>query len=304
MAKTEPSCPRVVDRRTGATFDEQVLGGRLLQVAYGSGLRPFVRALLMRSGLLSSLLGWYSRTRRSQKNIRRTIDQLAIDEREFLEPTASYQSFHDFFVRRLKADCRPWDHNDGVFCSPADARLTVIQRMDGYRAVPVKGCTFDVVGLLKREDLALGFADGTALVFRLCPADYHRFHFPTGGTVAERYEISGRYDSVNPLALELGLPVFVENRRVVSLLDLDTFGRCVFVEVAAFGVGGITETHRGDRFEKLDEKGFFHYGSSTLVLLLARNTLRVDPDLVFNSSEGLETLVRVGETLGRAVSRV
>lgn len=289
----------VIDRKTGRPCAEPVLGGALLRLAYESSLRPLARTLLMRTGWLSRLLGWYTRTGASRRDIRRAIEQLGIDESEFLEPTRSFRTFHDFFVRRLDPACRPFDPQSEALVSPADARLTVIPEVRHGTAVPVKGCRFEIVRLLGRPREAAAFESGQAFVFRLCPADYHRFHYPADGSLEERYEISGRYDSVNPIALNLGIPVFTENRRVVSLLTLEVFGRCAFVEVGAFGVAGITETHRGTSFSKMDEKGFFHYGASTVILLLEHGALQPAPDLVQNTTAGFETLVRAGETLGR-----
>lgn len=296
--------PQVIDRQNSEVFTEPVLGSRLLQLAYGTRLRPVVRTTLMRTGLLSRFLGWYTRTGLSRRGIRQTIDQLGIDETEFLEPTETYRSFHEFFVRRLKPECRPHETGAEFFSSPADARLTVVPKIDGGTAIPVKGCTFHIDALLGSEQSARYFDDGSALIFRLCPADYHRFHYPTSGNLRKQYDISGRYDSVNPISLSLGLPVFTENRRTVTMLDLDGFGNCSFVEVGAFGVGGITQTHEGGFFQKTEEKGFFHYGASTLVVVLEKDALRIDADLIFNSAEGIETLVRVGETIGRLHSRV
>jgi phosphatidylserine decarboxylase len=293
----------VIDRSTGKTVEEPVLGGAMLRLAYQSKFGPMVRATLLRTGFASRLLGWYTTTRSSTKRIRPVIDDLGIDESEFLQPAESYATFHDFFVRRLREDARPWDPSSNVFSSPADARLTVFPEIDGTTAIPIKGHPFSLESLAGcRPDQIAAFEGGLVLVLRLCPADYHRFHYPTDGDTIDRWEISGRYGSVNPMALRSGLPIFTENRRVVSLLELKRFGRALFVEVGAFGVGGITQTHLGTNFSKMHEKGFFHYGASTLVLVLERSRLVLDADLVASAASGLEVLVRAGETLGTAVS--
>lgn len=291
----------VIDRRTGEVFEEPVLGGGLLRLAYQSSFGPILRAALLRTGFASRTLGWYAGARSSRRRIRSVIDELGIDETEFLEPTESYATFHDFFVRRLREGARPFDPSPDVFSSPADARLTVFAEIDGTTAVPVKGRPFALESLAGgRPDQIASFDRGLVLVFRLCPADYHRFHYPTDGKTVDWREISGRYESVNPIALQAGLPIFTENTRVVSLLELNVFGPCLFIEVGAFGVGGITQTHVGSSFSKMDEKGYFHYGASTLVLVLEKNRVTLDADLLESTATGIETLVHAGESLGRA----
>ena len=47
-----------------------------------------------------------------------------------------------------------------------------------------------------------------------------------------------------------------------------------------------------------DELGYFAYGGSTVVALFQPGAVRLDEDLVQNSEDGLETLVRMGESLG------
>ncbi len=293
---------RVIDRRTGEVFEEPVLGGGMLRLAYQSSFGPILRAALLRTGFASRILGWYAGTRSSRRRIRPVIAELGIDETEFLEPTESYATFHDFFVRRLRENARPFDRSPEVLCSPADARLTVFAEIDGTTAVPVKGRPFALESLAGGQpDQLASFDRGLVLVFRLCPADYHRFHYPADGETVDRREISGRYESVNPIALHAGLPIFTENKRVVSLLELDSFGPCLFIEVGAFGVGGITETHIGSSFSKMDEKGYFHYGASTLVLVLEKGRVVLDTDLLDSTTTGIETLVHAGESLGRTL---
>ncbi|MCD4748381.1 MAG: phosphatidylserine decarboxylase [Thermoanaerobaculales bacterium] len=300
-----PKTPKlmVVDRRSGELVEEPVLGDGLLRLAYTSPLRPIVRATLFRSGLASALLGWFSDTSWSRRRIKPTVTALDIDVEEFREPAESYRTFNDFFTRRLRDGARPYDPDPNIFCSPADARLTVIPQLEETTVVPVKGATFDLRSLLRRppKDL-VSFIGGPVLIFRLCPADYHRYHFPTSGRVRSRHEISGRYDSVNPLPISLGLPVFTENRRVVSMVHFEHFGPAAFVEVGAFGVGGIVETHGDGTFEKMGEKAYFRFGSSTLILVLERNRIHIDSDLIENSNRGLESLVRAGERVGAGSS--
>ena len=289
------------DRHNDRMVEETVLGDGLLRLAYESALSPLVRSTLLKTGAVSRLLGWYCDTAWSSRKIDGVVKELDINMEDFEEPAAGFQTFNQWFVRRLKPGARPFDPGQNVFSSPADSRLTVIPELDETTAIPVKGASFLIEELLRvPPDQAAGFRGGTVLIFRLCPADYHRYHFPADGRVRDSTAISGRYDSVNPVAVAAGIPVFVENRRVVTRLNLDAFGPAAFVEVGAFGVGGIIDTHGDGPFGKMDEKGYFRYGASTLVLVLGSGRLQIDQDLIEHSTKGMEILVRTGETLGHS----
>ncbi len=299
MSKTQKIL--IYDRTTQQLVHERVLGDTLLRRSYQMPWRPFSRFLLFRFALFSRLMGWYCDSKFSRKNIHPTIRDLLIDMDEVEIPESGFTSFNDFFARRLKAEARPFNPDPAVLCAPADARYHVYRLEDGT-CLPVKGASFTAAEFLRCPPAdAAGFRGGYAVVARLCPSDYHRFHFPAAGHVVDSYTIRGRYDSVNPVALSLKLPVFVENRRTVSLLDLESFGRTAFVEVGAFGVGAIVQTHRGREFRKMEEKGYFKFGGSTVVLLFGPDQIRLDEDLLEHSREGFETLVKAGMPLGCAL---
>ncbi len=290
----------IYDRLHGAIVEERVLGGGLLRLAYESRLSPLLRATLLKSGFAGRLLGWYCDTEWSRHKINGVVEELNINMADFEEPVGGFRTFNQWFTRRLKPGARPFDSDPQVLSSPADCRLTVIPKLDETTAIPVKGARFRIEDLLKTNpEETARFQGGAVLIFRLCPSDYHRYHFPAAGNRGDATDISGRYDSVNPVAVAAGIPVFTENRRVVTQLDLDTFGPAAFVEVGAFGVGGIVDTHGNDPFQKMDEKGYFRYGASTLVLVFGPGRLSINQDLIDHSANGMEILIRTGETLGR-----
>jgi phosphatidylserine decarboxylase len=73
------------------------------------------------------------------------------------------------------------------------------------------------------------------------------------------------------------------------------------MEVGAFGVGSIVNTRCSGHVEKMDEKGYFKFGGSTVVLLFEPGRIRFCDDLVVNSDAGKETLVKVGQPLATAI---
>ena len=293
----------VYDRKTRELQREPVLGDAMLKLAYLTCLRPFCQWILFRHSLASKLLGWYCDTPWSRRNIRKSIEILGIDTSEFRASVASFKTFNEFFTRHLKDDARPCEHSPQILACPADSRLTVIPHLEKDTCIPVKGARFTVAELLQASpEEAATFAGGCMLITRLCPADYHRYHYPADGCELRRWQIDGRLNSVNPMVLALGLQVFTHNQRIVTLLELEHFGTVAFVEVGAFGVGGIEQTHTQRDFSKMDEKGYFKFGGSTLVLVFPPGRVRIDADLIENSRNGYETRVHAGETIGRAES--
>ena len=70
----------------------------------------------------------------------------------------------------------------------------------------------------------------------------------------------------------------------MSLLDLEHFGLTAFSEVGAFGVASIVQTHPAEAFARGDEKGFFAFGGSTIIMIFRPGSIRFDDDLVARSA--------------------
>ena len=293
MTDTAPI--RVVNRQTGEIFDEVVMGERFIRWAYQDARAGWVTRMLFGSPLISRVMGWWYDSPLSRRQIAPTIRQLGIDEAEFQQPTASFRSFNDFFVRHLKPEARPFDAGDDAIVSPADGRVLVFPTIEDGTYAPVKGHPFSLHAML--PEVAERFAGGALAIVRLCPADYHRFHYPCAGRVVDRRTVAGDLHSVNPIALGSGPDVFGRNRRAITLIDTRKAGPLAYIEVGAFGVGSIVQTNPARQVAKMDEKGYFKFGGSTVVLVFGRGCVTFSPDLVRNSAAGLETLVKVGETI-------
>ena len=126
---------------------------------------------------------------------------------DFLEPPSSYKSFNEFFFRKLKPEARPIAASPVVF--PADGRhlgFSDISKIDSFF---VKGQTFDLPALLGDSALAAKYAHGSLVLSRLCPVDYHRFHFPAAGIPSETRTIPGPlfYPSPLPISFRISGPI-------------------------------------------------------------------------------------------------
>jgi phosphatidylserine decarboxylase len=162
--------------------------------------------------------------------------------------------------------------------------------------VPVKGTALSAGALLENEKWSKVFEGGPLLLARLCPTDYHRFHFPDKGQIIETYSIHGKLHSVNPLALKYKQEIFITNERQVSILDTENFGKLAYIEVGALCVGRIVQTY-GTRkhFYRGEEKGYFLFGGSTVIVLGEPGSWIPDHDLLRQTEQGRETLIRLGE---------
>ncbi|KAF9429104.1 hypothetical protein BGZ76_001806 [Entomortierella beljakovae] len=248
----------------------------------------------------------------SVAQINHFIKTFKLDLSELLQPNIKdYKSFNEFFYRRLRPDARPIHEleNPNIIVSSADCRLCVFESISSATQVWIKGKSFTVKNLVQDETLASQFEGGSIAIFRLAPQDYHRFHSPVTGTIANNAaKIDGTYFTVNPMAVNR-INVFTENVRQVSIIDLEqqgetknqSFDQCVYVSIGALLVGSIVLTgakEQGTRVQKGDELGYFAYGGSTCILLFKEGAVQFDEDLVDNSLKGIETLVRVGECIG------
>lgn len=281
-----------VDRATGKRVVESVMGDRALRFAYETLLGRTMWPVLFGSKAVSAFMGRHYDSPSSRKDIAKLAAIPGCRAEEAEKPIGEYASFNDFFTRRLKPGSRPV--GDG-FVSPADGRLRLFLDADADSPFPLKGATRTL-----RDVLAGGAPSGRldVAVVRLAPVDYHRFHFPFDcRTPRPVRTIPGEYHSVNPIALLRCPDVYADNERQIAECEA-SFGTFHMVDVGAFGVGTIVQTYSGETHVKGDEKGYFKFGGSTVVIVAKAGALRFDEDLVRNSAEGLETRVLCGEKIG------
>ncbi|MES2199982.1 MAG: phosphatidylserine decarboxylase, partial [Chlamydiota bacterium] len=124
-------------------------------------------------------------------------------------------------------------------------------------------------------------------------------HFPCSCTPSKSFLINGPLYSVNPLALRKRIEILAQNKREITILGTECFGKVLFIEVGATCVGAIHQTYTPEKLhEKGAEKGYFSFGGSSLVLLFEPGAIVFDQDLVEASKEGIEVLGLMGQTLG------
>jgi len=289
------------NRYAGRIETEEVYGDRFLRWTYGNPLGQLSLHALVKRAAFSR---WYGRRMDapdSRGKVAPFIANYKVDAAEFADAPESYRTFNEFFYRKLKAAARPIDADPRSAVFPADGRHLGFQDVSKLEGIFVKGAVFDLRKLLGDEALALRFRDGAMVLSRLCPVDYHRFHFPVSGVPSAPRLIDGPLYSVNPIALRRNIHIFTENKRAVSCIESPEFGTVAMLEVGATCVGSFDYTFTpGERVEKGAEKGFFKFGGSSTVTLFERERIQLAKDLLNYSQRGIELYARMGDRLGIA----
>lgn len=271
---------------------------RCLRFLYGC-IPGRVLLRLARARWVSQSVGAYMNSPLSSGRARRTARAWKVDPKQFEGDI--FRSYNAFFTRKRREPFSPAGVAEDALLSPADSRLTVVPLQKGT-AFPVKQAPYTAAQLLGNSALAKRYENGFAFVFRLSVEDYHRYAYPDNGKELKHWFLRGTLHTVNPIALEK-LPVFHRNSREVTLLECERFGRVAFVEVGAMLVGKIVNRHP-KRFSRGEEKGYFEFGGSTVVLLVEPGKVLPEKRLLQNSLAGKETYVRLGQAVGKAPARI
>lgn len=296
-----------INRQTGQKETEKVYQERALRFFYGSSflsrlMKAWALPAIVKWPLFSRLIGRLQKLPSSARKIIPFIQEFGVDPSEFLDPVSSFRSFNDFFIRRLKPSSRPIDKDPKTAVIPADGRYYFYADSEKSPGFIVKGQKFELRELIGQSSLANEFEGGSMAIARLCPSDYHRFHFPCDCVAGPVKLINGALYSVNPIAIKKNIRIFTENKRMLCQLDTPVFGRALYIEIGATTVGSIQQTYfPGERQEKGTEKGYFEFGGSALILLFAKNAIAFDADLLAATQEGFEIRCLLGQSMGKAV---
>lgn len=284
---------KYIDRKGNITIEENGQD-RLLRHLYHDRGGKICLKLLVRP-FVSKAAGVFLSTSFSRRIIPGFVKRNGIDLREYKKQ--EFTSYNDFFTREIKKELRPVAEGEHILVSPCDGKATVCRIGKGERFF-IKDTEYTAEQLLKSEKLAGHYLGGYAVIFRLTVDDYHHYCYPAGGVKSQDKKLPGVFHTVNPAAND-ACAVYKENAREYSLLKTKEFGTIVMMEVGAMLVGKITNLHTGEALvKKGQEKGYFEFGGSTVILFLQHGKVRIDSDLLENSEEGYETIVKMGERIG------
>ena len=289
----------VYDLQNKRIVDEKVYGGDLLRNFYS---KPYLRAIIERpwaQKFVSRVFGVIKKSAFSRNQVDAFVKTFEVSLEGFQVPEGGFESFNDFFIRKKKSVTFPANYEN--FPSACDARLSLCRIDNGIPKLNIKGREILLPDLLGNSGKFTNPKKGWALTFRLCPLDYHRFHFVDSGMVSAPVKLGTMLHSVNPWALEALPKIFEWNERQVCEQQSDHYGKIVYIEVGAMCVGRIHQTYSPKkRAARGQEKGYFEFGASTLVVLLEDGEQKFSPLPVIQekNAEGLEVVVRLGEKIG------
>lgn len=284
---------------------EQVYGESFLRWAYGTPMGKLALKAFVKRPFFSKFYGWRMDQAKSAGRIPAFLRDYSMDVGEFADDPKTFRSFNEFFYRKLKPAARPIDADPSSIVFPADGRHLGFEKASEIAGVFVKGQRFDLEKLLGSSELASRYRDGALVLSRLCPVDYHRFHFPVAGIPSETTLINGPLFSVSPFALRQNLGYLWENKRTITRIETPDIGTVLMLEIGATCVGSIHQTFTPDKLvSKGSEKGFFAFGGSSTLTIFEPGRITLAQDLLENSSRQIELYARMGSLMGTAKAAI
>lgn len=234
---------------------------------------------------LSRFVGWFSRLEHplvrdaSIAALKFFAGDLHLEEAK----TTSFKSLHDCFTRQLRPDARVIDESSEIVVSPCDAIVGACGTIPAGVLMQAKGRAYTLDELLGSTRTSEAYRDGQYVTLRLTSSMYHRFHAPFDCRIDRVTHIPGDLFNVNPPALRRVPRLFCRNERAIVHACLEGSSEpLALVAVGAILVGSIqlhfvdeglfADRHVrrditcGGCFRKGEELGYFHHGSTIILL--------------------------------------
>ena len=288
---------QIYDREKKSHYTEKQFADKKLHLLYKTPTGRLLLRVAISRRWFSNLLAVPNNLQRSTRKIPAFIKEFEIDMERFEK--ANYKSFNDFFTRRINPKNTPQIPKADILAAPADAKLLAYP-INEQLCLSIKEMPYKVSDLLGNLQHSANFSGGMCLVFRLTVDDYHRFSYIDSGTLIESQNLPGTLHTVGPYS-DGKIKVLSQNHRIVSLLKTENFGKVAEIDVGALMVGRIC-IHKKPNFSKGEERGYFSYGGSTIVLLFEAGKIELCEDIRQQSQNGIETRVRLGDKVGRKFS--
>lgn len=289
------------NRVTNKVETELVYGDKMIEWLYESGSGKSLLPLLCKSPF-SQLYGAMQSSKFSQKKIEPFVKKFKINMDDYLpeegrSEKSPYANFNQFFIRRFRPGKRIFTDNHEEMPAFSEARYFGYKSVLDEERVPVKGNYLKPKDLIANSRWEKTFQDGPLLLARLCPVDYHRFHYPDDGVILEDFRVPGFLHSVNPLALKAKEDILITNERHVTIIETTNFGKLAYIEVGALCVGKIIQAKplvKNQKFKRGEEKGYFLFGGSTVIVIGEKDKWTPSADILENTKKGMETYLHLG----------
>ena len=207
---------------------------------------------------------------------------MSIAEKENPE---DYNSFNDFFTRKLKKNSRKMVIDDDLILSPVDGVISQIGHINKYQLLQAKNKNYTLEQLLGGDvDLSDDFLNGCFVTLYLSPRDYHRIHMPATGRLIKSIYVPGNLFPVNRIGVENVDQLFSRNERFISIFETQ-LGLMAQIMVGAVLVGSMETVWLGEitpnkkrvltvkeyteniiKLNQGEEFGWFNMGSTVILL--------------------------------------
>lgn len=281
---------KIYNRKNKKLIEEKEYKENLLKFLYKTLIGRILLKLIVARPWFSNLKSIYQKSNKSKKDIVPFVKEYNIDISNY--KLDSFDSFNDFFIRK-----RSYNTNakENELIAIADSKL-LIYKIDDNLQLNIKNSIYDLKDIVNESKIANLYKNGYALIFRLAMNDYHRYVFEDDGKLIYSKFIKGELHTIRPISKKY--KVYSRNSRVVNVIKSKNFGLITQVEVGALLVGRI-KNYNIKKFSRLEEKGYFEYGGSTIVMFLPSNiNIKFDEDILEQSKLGYETQVFIGEKIG------
>ncbi len=285
---------KIYDRQKKTFYEEEQFGKRELNFLYYNFFGNILLKIFVRPSF-SKIFSIYYNSTFSKHKIPSFIKKYNICTEEYEK--SSYLSFNDFFTRKKKEQYIHKITDANVLISPADSKLTVYHITQDLK-INVKDNSYTIGELLKDEEFAKDFQNGLCLVFRLGVQDYHRYCHIADGKLIREKKIKGCLHTVSSISYKH--KIFSENKREYQVIQSDRIGIFVQMEVGALLVGEIVN-NKNKTVSIGEEKGYFSFGGSTIIVLIKENTILLDEDILKNALNEIEIKVKYAEKIGEFI---
>ena len=289
---------KIWDREKKELIVEKEYGRKKLFFLYNTLIGRILLKLIFASRWYSKLNAIYQKSKLSKNKIKKIVQEYKIKMAPY-KAVNEYISFEDFFSRKrdVKKDIGQEAYNSENLIAIADAKLRIVY-LDENCIFEIKHCKYNLNNLISDEKIYNDFKNGICLIYRLTVDDYHRYVFLDNGYLRKEYYIEGKLHTVQSISHKY--KTYITNSRKVSVLDTENFGNVIQVEVGAMLIGKINN-HILKQFSKLDEKGYFDFGGSTIIQIFKKDFITIDDDILYNSKKDIETKVKIGMVIGKKV---
>lgn len=300
MKKNNEAPLKYWNRYTNKIENDQIYADWFVKWCYENKLGKVFLDYFFSKKKFNFIYGLYKNSKYSLKQIPKDISDYEIDMQQFIN--TPFKSYSDFFLRKFKEGQRTFPKSQDSFGAFAEGRVLAFDKIKEDHKYPVKGEFLTPQMLLGNTNISKEFIGGPIIIIRLCPIDYHHFHYPVDGKILNRYKLTGNYHSVNVLALKNRGDIFVKNEREITIFENDIFGKMAYIEVGAMCVGKIIQDHPNATTCYTGElKGHFEFGASTVILLGQKDKWIPSDDILIHSQENRESFIKLGDEIARKI---